>query len=51
MIKVNYEELEEVCRLVGIEFTDQRLVAHTLIDNYGLDMLVVTCGTEGSFVY
>ena len=51
MIKVNYEELEEVCRLVGIEFTDQHSVAHTLIDNYGLDMLVVTCGTEGSFVY
>ncbi len=50
-VKVNREELEEVCRLVGIEYTDMHSVARVLIDNYGLDMLVVTCGEEGSFVY
>lgn len=51
MVKVNKDELVEVCRLVGIEFTDQHTVARTLIDNYELDILVVTCGTGGSFIY
>ncbi|MBQ2007371.1 MAG: carbohydrate kinase, partial [Alistipes sp.] len=51
MIKVNREEFFEMCRLVDVPCEDQHMAAHTLIDDYKLDILVITCGTEGSFVY
>lgn len=51
MIKVNRDEFFEMCKLVGIPCEDQHTGARTLIDTYKLDMLVITCGTEGSFVY
>ena len=51
VVKVNAEELVEVCRVLGVEYDDQHLVARKLIDDYKLEMLIVTCGTEGSYVY
>lgn len=51
VVKVNSEELVEICRVLGVEFTDQHLVARDFIEQYKLEMFIVTCGTEGSFVY
>ncbi len=51
VVKVNKEELVEICRVLGVEYTDQHLVARDFIDEYKLEMFIVTCGTEGSFVY
>ena len=51
VVKVNGEELVEICRVLGVEYTDQHLVARDFIDEYKLEMFIVTCGTEGSFVY
>lgn len=51
VVKVNKEELVEICRVLGVEFTDQHLVVRDFLEQYKLEMFIVTCGTEGSFVY
>ena len=51
VVKVNSEELVEICRVLEIEYDDQHLVAQRLLDDYRLEMLIVTCGTEGSYIY
>lgn len=51
VVKVNGEELVEICRVLGVEYTDQHLIARDFIDQYKLEMFIVTCGTEGSFIY
>lgn len=51
VVKVNKEELVEICRVLGVELTDQHLVVRDFLEQYKLEMFIVTCGTEGSFVY
>ena len=51
VVKVNKEELVEICRVLGVEFTDQHLVVRDFLEQYKLEMFIVTCGIEGSFVY
>lgn len=51
ILKINDEEIVEVCRLLGIEFTAQRRAALCLMERYEIDMLILTCGTEGSHIF
>lgn len=51
ILKINDEEIVEVCRLLGIEFTAQRRAALCLMERYEIDMLILTCGTEGSYIF
>ncbi len=51
ILKINDEEIVEVCRLLGIEFTTQRRAALCLMERYEVDMLILTCGTEGSYIF
>lgn len=51
ILKINDEEIVEVCRLLGIEFTTQRRAALCLMERYEVDMLILTCGTEGSHIF
>ncbi|MBQ5396157.1 MAG: carbohydrate kinase [Alistipes sp.] len=51
ILKINDEEIVEVCRLIGIEMPTQRMMALRLMERYEIDMLILTCGTEGSYIY
>ena len=51
ILKINDEEIVEVCRLLGIEMPTQRMMALRLMERYEIDMLILTCGTEGSYIY
>lgn len=51
VLKINDEELEIVSRMFGYEGMSQRDVCRQLIDRFNLRMLILTCGTEGSYVF
>ncbi|MBR5724944.1 MAG: carbohydrate kinase [Bacteroidales bacterium] len=51
ILKINDEELEIVSRLFGYPGDAPEAIARPLIRNYGLQMLILTCGTDGSYVF
>ena len=51
ILKINDEEIDEVCRLLGTEYPTQRMAALSLMSRYEVDMLILTCGAEGSYIY
>ena len=51
ILKINDEEIVEVCRLLGIDSTDQRRAALTLMGRYEIDILILTCGAKSSHIY
>ena len=51
VVKVNDEELPIICELLEIPHTDPEQVAQYLYDHYDIEMLILTCGAEGSHVY
>ena len=51
ILKINDEEIDEVCRLLGTEYPTQRMAALSLMSRYDVDMLILTCGAEGSYIY
>lgn len=51
ILKINDEEIDEVSRLLGAEFPTQRMAALNLMSCYEIDILILTCGTSGSYIY
>ena len=51
ILKINDEEIDEVSRLLGAEFPSQRMAALNLMSRYEIDILILTCGTNGSYIY
>ena len=51
ILKINDEEIDEVNRLLGAEFPTQRMAALNLMSRYEIDILILTCGTNGSYIY
>ena len=51
ILKINDEEIDEVSRLLGAEFPTQRMAALNLMSRYEVDILILTCGTNGSYIY
>lgn len=51
ILKINDEEIDEVSRLLGAEFPTQRMAALNLMSRYEADILILTCGTNGSYIY
>jgi fructokinase len=51
ILKINDEEIDEVSRLLGAEFPTQRMAALNLMSRYEIDILILTCGTNGSYFY
>jgi fructokinase len=51
ILKINDEELVVVNRLFGYEGLDMRQTCEKMVQDYGLKMLVLTCGTNGSYVF
>jgi len=51
ILKINDEELVVIEHLFGYEGLDMRGTCEKLVTEYGLKMLVLTCGTNGSYVF
>ncbi len=51
VLKINDEELVVVNRMFGYEGLDMRGTCERMVIDYGLKMLVLTCGTNGSYVF
>ncbi len=51
ILKINDEELIVIGRLFEFQDLDLRSECRMLLKNYGLDMLVLTCGVNGSYVF
>lgn len=51
VLKINDEELELVGKLMGLEGIAPEDKCWALLGRYGLKMLILTCGTKGSYVY
>lgn len=50
VLKINDEELEVVSAMLGVP-ADKDAGSRELIRRYGLSMLILTCGTDGSHVF
>jgi len=51
ILKINDEELVVVSRMFGYQELDDAKVCEQIVKDYGLQMLVLTCGTNGSHVF
>lgn len=51
ILKINDEELITVGRLTGHDTADTRVLCRELLSLYGLKLLILTCGAEGSYVF
>ncbi len=51
ILKINDEELVIINRMFGYESLDMRDTCQKLLNSYSLDMVVLTCGTNGSYVF
>ena len=47
----NDEELEAVSEMFSLEGADMQKRCMELVERYGLSMLILTCGTNGSYVF
>ena len=51
ILKINDEELVVIKRMYGYEDLDMRGICEKMLAEYQLKMLVLTCGTNGSYVF
>lgn len=51
ILKLNDEELLTVRSLFGYTATDTGEICHHLLADYGLKILILTCGTDGSYIF
>ena len=51
ILKINDEEIETVARIFGYAGLNMENTGWLLLGKYGLEILVLTCGTKGSYVF
>lgn len=51
ILKINDEELITIGRLTGQDTADTGDLCHELLSRYGLKLLILTCGADGSYVF
>ena len=51
VLKINDEELVIVSRMFGYPELSQSDACRRILETYGLKMLILTCGTDGSYVF
>lgn len=51
VLKINDEELVVVSQMFGCEGMNQEEACRKILNDNGLKMLILTCGTEGSYVF
>ncbi len=50
VLKINDEELEIVAPMLGYDTKDVKATCRRILNDYNLKMLILTCGTDGSYV-
>ncbi|HEY8354789.1 MAG TPA: carbohydrate kinase [Methylophilaceae bacterium] len=50
IVKMNHEELETVARICAIDSPDPEHKARSLIERYGLELMIITCGPDGAWL-
>lgn len=51
ILKINNEELEILCMIFGYPDIDFQESCRILLEKYNLKILILTCGTDGSYVF
>ena len=51
ILKINDEELDVISRIFGLPDTGVQKKCHGMLEKYDLKALILTCGTQGSFVF
>jgi fructokinase len=51
ILKINDEELVVIKRMYGYDDLDMRDICEKIVANYSLQLLVLTCGTNGSYAF
>lgn len=51
ILKINTEELKIVCKVIGIESQNIVKSAKAIIKKYSFDLLCITAGSEGSYIF
>lgn len=51
VLKINDEELPVVSRLLGYDNVDFRSACRRIMSDYGLRLIILTCGVNGSYVF
>lgn len=51
VLKINDEEIMVVSKLFGYEDAEMTAIAKRLLDAFGLKMVILTCGVNGSYVF
>lgn len=51
ILKINDEELEILCPMLGIPDADRSIACPAIMERFGLKILILTCGSEGSHVF
>ncbi len=51
ILKINDEELEIINKMFQLEYIEIQEQCKKLLDDYKLDMVILTCGTQGSYVF
>ena len=51
VLKINDEELEIVSRMSGLDNCDVEAQCRLLMERFGLRILILTCGVDGSYVF
>ena len=51
ILKINDEELVVISKMYGYDSLDMRSSCENILNEYKLKMLVLTCGTNGSYVF
>ena len=51
ILKINDEELEVICNMLDMTGPDIKKKCRELAESYDLEILILTCGVEGSYVF
>ena len=51
ILKINDEETKLVASMFGYDETDMEAISRKILSDFRLKMLVLTCGTDGSYVF
>lgn len=51
ILKINDEELEKMVYLLGLHGKDFKERCMEIMDRYGIEILILTCGVEGSYIF
>ena len=51
ILKINDEEIMLVSRMFNYDSSNIENVCHTIMEDFSLEMVILTCGTKGSYIF